>query len=400
MSDTHVRDFDYTVPAAAATWQRNGIIAGVVGIVGLIIGFVMCKELAVFMRGYLVGFMLWVGLSLGCLALLMLQYVSGGLWGLISRRFLEAAAKCFPLMALLFIPVAVAAPKFYPWVDKQTGWLNFPWFYIRAVIYFVIWIALAYLVSGWGRRYDEGPAPSLSGKMQTISAPGLILYAFTITFAAVDWVMSLTPEWTSTIYGLLYLAGQGLSAFAFVIIMLRLVTKYEPYKTMITRQQVHDIGKLMMAFTLLWAYFSYSQFIITWSANLPEEIQWYLHRIRGAWAPVAIFIVMFHFFVPFGIMLSQEFKRSLKKLAPLAVFIIFMRVVDLFWYIAPNFPIRRPEEAGPFAEVGVVVVVAASVIGIGGLWFAFFIFNLRKAPLAPAYDPQMPLLLSMSQHGH
>jgi hypothetical protein len=397
MSDAHVRDFDYSVPAAAAGWQRNSLIVGVVGAIVVAISGVVWRD--IFMRGYLVGFMLWVGLSLGCLALLMLQYVSGGLWGLVSRRFLEAAAKCFPLMAILFIPIAVAAPKFYPWVDKQNWWLNFPWFYIRAVIYFVIWTALAYTVSGWGRRYDEGPAPSLSKKMQTISAPGLILYALTITFAAVDWVMSLTPGWTSTIYGLLYLAGQGLSAFAFVLIMLWLVSAHEPYKTLVTRQQVHDIGKLMMAFTLLWAYFSYSQFIITWSANLPEEIQWYLHRIRGAWAPVAIFIVMFHFFVPFGIMLSQEFKRSLKKLAPLGMFIIFMRVVDLFWYIAPNFNAPRPEQSGPM-ELQVLIVVAASVIGIGGLWLAFFFFNLRKAPLAPAYDPQMPLLVSMSQHGH
>ncbi|ABF42000.1 quinol:cytochrome c oxidoreductase quinone-binding subunit 2 [Candidatus Koribacter versatilis Ellin345] len=398
MSDTHVREFDYTVPAAAAGWQRNSVIIGVIGAIALAVIGVFWHQ--AFMRGYLVGFMLWLGLSLGCMALLMLQYVTGGLWGLVSRRFLEAAAKGFPLMAIIFIPFAIAAPSFYPWVDHQTWWLNFPWFYIRAAIYFVIWTALSYTVSGWGRRYDEGPAPSLSGKLQAISAPGLILYVFTITFAAVDWVMSLTHGWVSTIYGLLYLAGQGLSALAFVIIMLWLVSKYEPYRTIVTRTQVHDIGKLMMAFTLLWAYFSYSQFLITWSANLPEEIQWYLHRIRGAWAPVAIFIVMFHFFVPFGIMLSQEFKRSLNRLWMLAVFMIFMRVVDLFWYIAPNFDAPHPEQAGAFPELQVLLAVAASVIGIGGLWLAFFFFNLRKAPLAPAYDPQMPLLLSMSEHGH
>jgi hypothetical protein len=331
----------------------------------------------------------------------MLQYVSGGLWGLVSRRILEAAAKGFPLMALLFIPIAIAAPHFYPWVNKQTGWLNFPWFYIRAVIYFIVWMALAYTISSWGSRYDRGPAPSLSGKLQSISAPGLILYTFSITFAAVDWVMSLSPEWTSTIYGLLYLAGQGLSAFAFILIILWLLMKHEPYRTIVTRMQIHDIGKLMMAFTLLWAYFSYSQFIIIWSANLPEEITWYLHRIRGAWAPIAIFIVMFHFFVPFGIMLSQEFKRNVKKLAFLGMGIMFMRMVDLFWYIVPNFDIPSFEKSAPFAELRVLLAVAGSVIGIGGLWLWYFFFNLRKAPITPAYDPQMPLLLSMSQgHGH
>lgn len=398
MSDHHVREFDYTVPSAAAGWQMRSLIVGVVGALILVATGSMWHE--VFMRGYLVGFMLWLGLSLGCLALLMLQYVTGGLWGLISRRFLEAAAKCFPLMAILFIPVALAAPHFYPWVDHTTWWLNLPGFYIRAVIYFVIWTGLAYTLSSWDKRYDEGPAPSLSSRMQAISAPGLLLYVFTITFAAVDWVMSLSPGWSSTIYGLLYLAGQGLSAFAFVIILLWLTSKHEPYRSIVTRTQVHDIGKLMMAFTLLWAYFSYSQFLITWSANLPEEIGWYLHRIKGGWAPVAIFIVMFHFFVPFGIMLSQDLKRNLSKLAPLAMFMIFMRVVDLFWYIVPNFNTPSMEQPAPFATLQVLIVVVASVLGIGGLWLAFFFFNLRKAPLTPAYDPQMPLLLSMSQHGH
>lgn len=398
MSNTHVKDYDYAVPAAAAGWQMRSLIVGVIGAIVLAAtGFVWHD---VFMRGYLVGFMLWLGLSLGCLALLMLQYVSGGLWGLVSRRVLEAAAKGFPLMAVFFLPIAFAAPHFYPWVSKQTGWLNFPWFYIRAVIYFVVWTTLAYTLSSWSTQYDEGPAPSLSVKMQSLSAPGLVIYTLSITFAAVDWVMSLSPGWTSTIYGLLYLAGQGLSAFAFVLIILWLVTKHEPYKTIITKTQVHDIGKLMMAFTLLWAYFSYSQFIIIWSGNLPEEITWYLHRIRGAWAPIALFIVMFHFFVPFGIMLGQEFKRSLKKLAPLAILIIFMRVVDLFWYIVPNFNTPGVEKPAPFANFEVLIVVAASVIGIGGLWMGYFFFNLRKAPLTPAYDPQIPLLLSMSEHGH
>ena len=399
MSDHNVRDFDYTVPAVVDGWRNRAGIVGLVGAIALVASAFVWHGL--FFRGYLVGFMLVLGVSLGCLALLMLQYVTGGLWGLVSRRILEAAAKCIPLMALLFIPIAIAAPTFYPWISKPTWWLNLPGFYLRAVIYFVVWSALAYTLSGWDRQYDRGPAPSLTYRMQALSAPGLVLYVFSITFAAVDWVMSLSPGWTSTIYGLLYLAGQGLSAFAFIIIVLRFLTAHEPYKSIVTRTQVHDIGKLMMAFTLLWAYFSYSQFLITWSANLPEEISWYLHRIRGGWAPVAIFIVMFHFFVPFGIMLSQEFKRSLKTLAPLAAFIIFMRAVDLFWYIVPNFNTPSVERPAPFAELGVLIVVAASIVGLGGLWLAFFFFNLRKAPLTPAYDPQTPLLLSMSQgHGH
>ncbi len=399
MSNTHVREVDYSVPAAAGKWQNTTLVVGVIGALA-VVGLAFTGP-QYFLRGYLVGFMLWLGLSLGCLALLMLQYVTGGLWGLVSRRILEAGAKCMPLMAILVLPIMFGASKFYPWVSAPTGWLNFPWFYIRAAIYFVIWIFLAFTLSGWDKKYDQGPAPSLTYRMQALSAPGLVLYVFTITFAAVDWVMSLSPGWTSTIYGLLYLAGQGLSAFAFILIILSLLMKYEPYKTLVTRMQVHDIGKLMLAFTLLWAYFSYSQFLITWSGNLPEEITWYIHRIRGAWAPIAIGIVMFHFFVPFGILLSQEFKRNVNKLAKLAIFIMLMRVVDLFWYITPNFDAPRADTPGPFAAAQVLGMVAASVIGIGGLWLGYFFFNLRKAPLTPAYDPQTPLLLSMSQnHGH
>ncbi len=398
MNNSHtVVQGEYRVPENLAALRSRALIVGVVGILAsFAVAFARPAE---FLHGYLTAYMFWIGLTLGCLALLMLQYVTGGLWGLVGRRFLEAGSKGFVLMAILFLPIALGAHHLYEaWIGKDINrWLTLPGFYVRAVIYFVIWIGLAYLLGSWSRTYDEHPSPALSSRFQAISGPGLILYAFTITFAAVDWVMSIHPHWISTIYGLLYLAGQGLAGLAFLLIMLRITTSYEPYDTIIGKQQVHDIGKLMLAFTLLWAYFSYSQFLIIWSGNLPEEITWYLHRTKGVWGGVAVFIVLFHFFVPFAVMLSQDLKRNIRKLAWLAGFMLLMRIVDLFWYVAPSFTESRVQASAAFGWPALSAL--CSVVGIGGLWAFVFLLNLRKAPLLPAYEPQMELLLSQ-HHGH
>lgn len=398
MSATHTtNNYDFRVPDTAVRWQSRALVVGIGGAVASIVMAVVRPD--DFLRGYLVAFMLWLGLSLGCLALLMLQYVSGGLWGLITRRFLEAGSKGFLLMAVLFLPIAIGAHSLYEvWVGKGFNrWLTLPGFYLRAVAYFAIWAGLSYVLSRWSRQYDQGPDARLSSRFQSLSAPGLILYVFTISFAAVDWVMSLSFPWISTIYGLLYLAGQGISALAFSLIMLRFATLHQPYDEIVSTQQIHDIGKLMMAFTLLWAYFSYSQYLIIWSGNLPEEVPWYLRRTKGAWGAVALFIVVFHFIVPFAIMLSQNFKRNLRKLAALAAFMLVMRAVELFWHVAPSFTHSHAHSDAPMLLPALAAVL--SIVGIGGLWTWLFFLNLRKAPLLPAYEPQMELLMSQ-HHGH
>ena len=343
------------------------------------------------MRGYLIAYMFWTGLSIGCLALLMVQYLSGGLWGLVIRRFLEAGAKGLPLMAVLFLPILVFRNHLYGWMlepVKANHWyLNTPNWIIRYVLYFVIWILLMKILTNWGKRLDS--PWQVYPRFEALSGAGCVLLSLTVSFAAVDWVMSLDPHWGSTIYGLIFLVGQGLSAMCFSIAMLTIVTRYEPYAEIVKPMQFHDIGKLTMAFVMLFAYFSFSQWLIIWSGNLPEEISWYLQRIRGYWGFIILAIVLFHFALPFCMLLSRDLKRAGRRLLPLALLLMFMRLVDIYWYVIPNF-----KDVSYFS---IWYVIAP--IGVGGLWLAYFFYNLRQRPLLPAYDPQTPLFLHQ-KHEH
>jgi hypothetical protein len=391
---------DYAVPAQAAQWQKRWLIVGMVGAVLCITGAVTSLEQ--FLRGYLIAYIFWLGLSLGCLALLMVQYLSGGLWGLVLRRVLEASAKCLPLMFVLFLPILFGRDHLYVWMTNPeltarnswylhtsglTGWIA------RWILYFLIWGGLAFTLI---RRGDQQDRPLPAGtwlRFQGLSGIGLVLYALTVSFAMVDWVMSLDPHWGSTIYGIIFIAGQGLSALAFSVVMLTTFTHYSPYREIIKPMQFHDIGKLMLAFVMLFAYFSFSQWLIIWAGNLPEEIGWYLHRIRGGWGLVALVIILFHFALPFALLLSRERKRAGSRLIKLAVFLMFMRVVDIYWYVVPNFA----HEQGHF-YLSIWYIVAP--IAVGGLWLTYFFYNLRQRTLLPLYEPQIPLLLHQRSHGH
>ncbi len=343
------------------------------------------------MRGYLIAYMFWTGLSLGCMALLMVQYLSGGLWGLVIRRFLEAGAKVLPLMFVLFLPILIFRLHLYRWMlepMRENHWyLNTPAWIMRYVLYFAIWLLLTYTLTGWSKRLDQ--SYTVYPRFEALSGAGCVLFALTTSFAAVDWVMCLDPHWGSTIYGLIFLVGQGLSALCFSIIMLTLVTRYEPYASLVKPMQFHDIGKLTLAFVMLFAYFSFSQWLIIWSGNLPDEISWYLQRIRGGWGFVILAIVLFHFALPFAMLLSRERKRAGSRLIGLAILLMFMRVVDIYWYVVPNFK--------DVAYFSIWYVIAP--ISLGGLWLAYFFYNLRQRPLLPAYDPQMPLFLNQ-KHEH
>ena len=380
---------NFAVPAEAAGWQRRALILGVLGVIGCVIGGVL--QLDTFLRGYLIAYMFWTGLSLGCLALLMVQYLTGGLWGLVIRRFLEAGAKGLPLMAVLFLPILVFRTHLYGWMLeplKANQWyLNTPNWIIRYVLYFVIWLLLLYALTNWSKRLDQ--PYDIYPRFQALSGVGCVLFALTTSFAAVDWVMSLDPHWGSTIYGLIFLVGQGLSALCFSIIMLTIATRYEPYAEIVKPMQFHDIGKLTLAFVMLFAYFSFSQWLIIWSGNLPDEISWYLQRIRGYWGIIILAIVLLHFALPFAMLLSRDLKRSGRRLLPLALLLMFMRMVDIYWYVIPNFK--------DVAIFSIWYVIAP--IGVGGLWLTYFFYNLRQRPLLPAYDPQMPLFLHQ-KHEH
>ena len=394
---------DYAVPAAAAQWQKRWLIVGVVGAALCIIGAVISRDqLDQVLRGYLIAYIFWLGLSLGCLALLMVQYLSGGLWGLVLRRVFEAACKCLPLMLVLFLPILFGRHHLYAWMSDPaltarnswylhtsglTGWIA------RWIFYFAIWGGFALTLIRRGNQQDYPQPAGARLRFQGLSGIGLVLYSLTVSFAVVDWIMSLDPHWGSTIYGLIFLAGQGLSALAFGIVMLTLFTRYSPFREIIKPMQFHDIGKLLLAFVMLFAYFSFSQWLIIWAGNLPDEIGWYLHRIRGGWGVVALIIILFHFALPFALLLSRERKRAGSRLIGLAVFLMFMRLVDIYWYVVPNFA----HEQGHF-YLSIWYIVAP--LAVGGLWLSYFFYNLRERPLLPLYEPQIPSLLHQRSHGH
>ncbi len=388
----------YTAPPEIARYQQRAFIAGALFMLFLLIGFFVDHPQAY--HSYLVGYLFWIGIALGSLALLMLQHLTGGAWGLVIRRVLEAATRTLPLMAVLFVPILLGAKWIYPWTHheemiktpaleaKARLYLNLPYFAGRAVLYFAIWILLAYLLNKWSQEQDRTSDRRFTKRMRMISGPGLGVFVLTVTFASVDWAMSLNPEWFSTIYGLLFVAAWALSALAFVIAVMAFLTNREPMSRLVRPSHFQDLGKLMLAFVMLWAYFAFSQFLIVWSGNLPEEIQWYLPRLRGGWGVIGLLVVIFHFAFPFMLLLSASLKRNARKLVVLAGLILVMRVIDLFWMIAPEFNDQR-------FHVSWMDVVAP--IAIGGLWLTVFLWRLAKQPLMPINDPQFDALLEQSQ---
>jgi hypothetical protein len=346
-----------------------------------------------FFRSYLVGYMFWIGVTLGCLGLLMLQHLTGGAWGLSIRRVLEAGTRTLPLMLLLFLPIAIfGLPHLYEWmhinevhdehvkeilVAKQP-YLNATFFLIRAAVYFAIWFALMFFLNKWSAEQDRTAERRYARLMGRLSGPGIILFVFTTTFASVDWVMSLDAEWFSTIYGLLYVAGWTLSAFSLVIAVMVYLATRKPLEGVVQAPHFHDLGKLLLAFVMLWAYFSFSQFLIIWSGNIPEETKWYLARLRGGWGWIGIGIVLLHFALPFVMLLSRDLKRNARKLVAIAGLIFLMRFIDVYWLIVPEF--NR-------GHLKIEWMSLVAPIAFGGLWIAFFIWHLNLRPLLPFNDP-------------
>jgi len=396
--ELQTQQMNYAVPAEAAGWERMWFGVGVVAALATAVGYFMQPDQL--LRGYLIGYMLWLGLSLGCLALLMVQHLSGGLWGLSIRRILEAASKGIPLMLLLFVPIVLGRHYLYGWMngdgvnDHNAWYLNMPFWWLRQAIYFGAWLLMMWVLNKRSALQDEPSAVGHQPRFQLFSGIGALVYALTISFAAVDWVMSLDPRWGSTIYGMIFMAGEGLSALSFCIIMLAVLTRYSPMREIIKPMQFHDIAKLMLAFVMLFAYFSFSQWLIIWSGNLPEEISFFLNRIRGGWGVVALMIILFHFALPFALLLSRNLKRDGQRMIGLAVLLMFMRLVDIYWYVVPNFAHAR----GHFYFSPWYLVAP---IALGGLWLGYFFHNLRQRPILPAYEPQMTSLLHQgSGHGH
>ena len=402
MSAAAVKQLDLTAPPIVKTIGQRSLIVGVVfGLIALILAFLRPEQ---FFRAYLLGFMCWLGVSLGSMAILMIRHLTGGGWGMVIRRILGAAMRKLPLLALLFIPIILGMHKLYIWAqpldqiadkhlrehleDITKTYLTTNGFVIRAIFYFAIWNLLSYLLSHWSRQTDRAGAPDNTERFKTVAGPGLILYGFTISFAAIDWVMSLDPSWISTIFGLVILIGEVLSAMCFAVVVERILFNYKPMSEMLSPDFVHDHGKWMLTFVMVWAYFNYSQWLIIWAGNLPSEITYYMRRLNGGWGYVGLFIVIFHFAIPFGTLLSRPFKRNIRKLVWLAVWLMLMRYLDLFWIIEPNFS----------TTFHVTVADIVVPIAIGGFWLAYFFRNLGSLPLLPLYDPSAGEVLHPQHH--
>jgi hypothetical protein len=377
-------------------WGRGALIVGALALIVCIIGAFFWPQQ--FFRSYLWSYLFFVGISVGCVAVLMLQYLTGGAWGIVIRRICEAAARTLPLVALMFIPVLVGMKSIYLWshpdvvaadevMRHKQMYLNVPFFVIRAVVYFAGWGALAYFLNKWSARQDQEGANGWTARMSRISGPGLVFWGFSVTFMAIDWVLSISPHWFSTIYGMLFMAGQGLTCFAFVILMVILLANRPPLEGAITHRHLHDLGKLMLTFVMVWAYFSFSQFLIIWSGNLPSEITWYVERLRGGWGFVGLGLVFLHFALPFALLLSRDVKRNYKLLTWIAVLIVFMRLVDLYWNVAPDY------RKGAFGVSWMDILLP---VGLGGVWLWYFAAQLPRRPLLPVNDPHLEEAL---EHG-
>ena len=344
-----------------------------------------------FFRSYLLGYLFWIGIALGSLAILMLHHMVGGAWGFVICRALESATRTLPLMGLLFVPLLFGMQNVYIWarpeavaadelLQHKSPYLNPPLFVARAAIYFAIWIAIAYFLNKWSAEHDRTADGSLVRRLQILSGPGLLLYGLTVSFAFVDWVMSLEPHWFSTVYGVMFMIGQALGALAFAIAVTALLAKRKPLSDVVEAGHFHDLGNLLLAFVMLWAYIAFSQYLIIWSGNLPEEITWYLHRGSGGWQWVALLLFLFHFCLPFLVLLSRVAKRRVRILATVAAAMTVMRLVDLFWLVAPAF--HPTEFSLHWMDLG-------APVGIGGIWIAMFVWQLGKRALLPAYDPRL-----------
>jgi hypothetical protein len=368
--------------------------AGAIGVIFLaltIVGAFM--DAPQFFRSYLYSYVFWVGISVGCLNWLMVQYLSGGAWGVMSRRICESAAKCFPLWLVLFVPLILGISSLYsnswanpsvvahdPVLQHKAPFLNVPFWIARGFIYLAGWSLLSFLLNRQSDIEDRDGGVKPRQTMAKISAPGLIFSAFAVTFMATDWVMSVNADWFSTMFGLLFIAGQAFSSISFIVAVLVMLSAFRPMSEFLTKRHMHDLGKLMLATTMLFAYFSFSQFLITWAGNLPEEIPWYKHRLAGGWETMGMILVFGHFVLPFTLLLSQDLKKDFKSIRAVAILMIVVRVVGVFWETVPEF---FPE------HLHVSWMDLTAPIGLGGIFIALFLTNLMKRPLIPPNNPKL-----------
>ena len=394
-------DMTYAPPASDLdVYRTRALVAGVVGLVVCAIGVVVAPDH--FFRSWLIAYLLALGVALGSIALTMIQHLSGGTWG-VFRRIFEASSRTLPLLLVLFVPVVIGMTTLYPWTHAdhvqtdavlrhKAPYLNTAFFLVRAGIYFLSWIGLALVLNRLSARQDTGDV-GVNTTLQRWSGAGLVIYALTVTFAGVDWIMSINPHWYSTLFGFLMIGGQGLAALAFTIVASTYLVRREPMATLLRPHHFHDLGKLMLAFVMLWAYFNFSQYMLTYAANLVEEIPYFITRTTHGWQYLAIFLVVFHFAVPFLLLLSRQTKRTPDRLVIIAFWILCVRYADIYMLVTPEFVSSGENShllAGEHESAFFVHWLdLGAPLAIGGLWLWMFFTELRKRPLLAVGDPYL-----------
>ena len=383
----------YAPPPELGGLQGRALVVGVLGLAVAGGGFLVDR--GHFFQAYLLGFVFWTTVALGCMGLSMLHHMTRGAWGIVIRRPLEAASRTLPLLLVLCAPLAFGLRDLYrgadleavaadPVLQHKSAYLNAPGFLVRTAVYFGIWIFFAYRLSALSKKQDETGEPELFTRLQTYAAPGFLVLALTLTFAGVDWMMSLDPHWFSSLYGLWFLTGTGLSGLTFVILVAAWLNRREPMREVYRRLHFHDFGKLLLAFVMLWAYLSFSQLLLIWSGNLPEEIPFYLARLGPGWVGLSVVLLVAHFVLPFLLLLSADLKKRAATLVKVAAFLLAMRWVDYYWNVAPTLDALH---GGGHHPVSGLWIDLAAVIGIGGVWVWWFARELSKRPLLPVNDP-------------
>ena len=377
--------------------QRRAFFLGIAALILALLDGIRAPEQ--FFRSYLLGFVFWLGFPLGCAAFLMVHHLTGGFWGLPIRRPLEAATRTLPLLIALGLPLLLGLGRLYTWTHAnlvaadatlkfKQPYLNLPFFLVRNVIYFAVWWALVRKLNRWSDAQDRSGDPSFAVRLESVSGPGLVLYGLTVTFFSIDWIMSLEPHWFSTIFGMILMVLQVLSGLSLSILVAGLLSRREPVANTITPDRLNDLGNLVLTFVMLWAYLAFSQFLIIWAGNLIKEIPWYVTRAEGGWAIVAIVIIFLSFAIPFYLLLMRAIKRQVETLSTLCGALVVITFVDVYWMIVPSY-----EKAGPhFYLLDFLLPV-----GMGGIWVAAFVRQLKSRPLLPLHDPRFA---GAVEHGH
>jgi hypothetical protein len=353
-----------------------------------------------FFRSYLVAYLLWSGITLGCLEVVMLHHLVGGGWGYLIRRLLESGAQTWPLLALLTIPVVAGLPYLYLWAQPaqvhgnkalqfKQSYLNPAFFCARMVFYLVVWGILAHFLTKWSSAQDVSSDPVWLVRLRRVSGPGLVFYWITVTFASIDLVMSLEPDWYSTIFSAIFIVGQALSSVAFVTAIAYLVVAVEPLSGLAVPKYLNDLGNILLMLVMLWAYMQFGQLLIIWSGNLTDEIPWYLHRINGGWVIVSWLLFFLQFAIPFLLLLQRPIKRTIGRLSMLAAGIVVCRLLEMIWLVEPSF------DAG---AIRMSWMDWALPVAFGGIWIAAYVRRLKMQPMLPLQDPRLPLVFHRIAH--